>query len=109
MFCPTVRAVLAGSVQGVVVQARMRMSLVSYAFLEHIANCVISPLYLELRHHGRVLHVVVGAGLVQLVRRKAGAGRRRVRLNGVAFVEQALVVELFEQVPSSSRCTWSRR
>ncbi len=65
--------------------------------------------HLELRHDGRVLHVSVGAGLVQLVRRQARAGRRRIRLDGVAFVEQTLVVELLEQRPAALDVLRSRR
>ncbi len=53
----------------------------------------------ELRHDGRVLHVAVAARLVQLVRREARAGGRRVGLDGVALVEQPLVEELLEQPP----------
>ena len=53
----------------------------------------------ELPDDGRVLHVAVASGLVQLVRREAGSGGRRVGLDGVSLVEQALFVELLEQPP----------
>ena len=53
----------------------------------------------ELRRAGRVLHVAVAARLVQLVGREARSGGRRVGLDGVALVEQALVEELLQQPP----------
>ena len=46
-----------------------------------------------------VLHVAVAARQVQLMRTEACAGGRRVRLDGISFIQQALVVELLEQPP----------
>ena len=48
-----------------------------------------------------VLHVAVATRLVQLVRRESCSRSWGVWLNGVALVEQALVVELSEQPPKS--------
>ena len=53
----------------------------------------------ELRRAGRVLHVAVAAGLVQLVGRETRSRRRRIGLDGVALVEQPLVEELLEEPP----------
>ena len=53
----------------------------------------------ELRRAGGVLHVAVAARLVQFVGRKPRAGGRRVGLDGVTFVEQSLVEELFQKPP----------
>ena len=53
----------------------------------------------ELSHDGRILHVAVAARLVQLVRRKARTGGRRVGLDRIALVEEPLVEELLEQPP----------
>ena len=51
----------------------------------------------ELGRHRGVLHIAVAAGLVEFVRTEARSGGRRIGLDGVAFVEQALLVELSEQ------------
>ena len=53
----------------------------------------------ELRRACRILHVAVAARLVQLVRRKPRARRRRVGLDRIALIEQPLVEKLFEQPP----------
>ena len=53
----------------------------------------------ELRHDGGILHVAVAARLVQLVGREARSGGRRVGLDGVALVEQPLLVELLQKPP----------
>ena len=53
----------------------------------------------EVHRCSGILHVSIAAGLVQLVARKSRACSRRIGLNGVAFVEQALVVELLQQPP----------
>ena len=53
----------------------------------------------ELCRAGGIFHIAVTAGLVQFVRTQACAGSRRIGLNGIAFVEQPLVVEFFEQIP----------
>ena len=53
----------------------------------------------ELCSHCLVLHIAVTAGHVKLVRAESGAGSGRIGLNGVALIEQALVVELLEQIP----------
>ena len=49
--------------------------------------------------HRCVLHVAVAAGLVQLVAGKSRTCCRRIGLDGVALIEQPLVVELLEQPP----------
>ena len=56
-------------------------------------------LHPEQRRTRRVFHVAVAAGLVQLVARQSRTGSRRVRLYGVALVEQSLPVKLFQQPP----------
>ena len=48
---------------------------------------------------GGVLNVAVAAGLVQLVSRKTSTCTGRIGLDGVTFIEQALLVELFEHPP----------
>ena len=53
----------------------------------------------ELRCGGRVLHVAVAARLVQLVRTKPRACGGRVRLNGVALIEQTFLVKLGQEPP----------
>ena len=55
----------------------------------------------ELCCHRLVLDVAVAARQVQLVRAQAGAGSGRVGLDGVALVEQTLVVELLQQPPQA--------
>ena len=53
----------------------------------------------ELCGHRRVLHIAVATGLVQFVAGKARSGSRRVGLDGVALVEESLLIELLEQIP----------
>ena len=60
---------------------------------------VLLPHHLELHRAGGVLDVAVAAGLVELVRAQARAGGRAVRLDALALVEQALAVDVLEQVP----------
>ena len=55
----------------------------------------------ELCGHRLVLHVAVAARQVQLVRAQSGTGSGRVGLDGVALVEQTLVVQLLEQPPQA--------
>ena len=55
--------------------------------------------HFELRRAGGVLHIAVAPRLVQLVVREARPGRRRIGLDGVAFIEQPFVVELREHPP----------
>ena len=51
-------------------------------------------------HGGRgVAHILVAARLVQFVGAEAGAVRGRIRLNGVALIEETLVVNFLEKVP----------
>ena len=45
-------------------------------------------------------HILIAAGLIELVRRKSCSRFGRVGLNGVSFIDQILVVELFEQPPN---------
>ena len=56
-------------------------------------------LHLELCRTRRVLHIAIAAGLVQLVRAQTSTCSRRIRLNGIAFVEQLLLIELLQQPP----------
>ena len=53
----------------------------------------------ELDSHGRIRHVLVAAGLVQLVGAQARAVGRTVRLDRVALVEEPLVVDVAEEPP----------
>ena len=53
----------------------------------------------ELRHNGGVLHVPVCARLVQFVRTQPRPRHGAVRLDGVALVEHALLVQLCQQPP----------
>ncbi len=53
----------------------------------------------KLGHDGGVFHIAVAARLVQFVRTQPGSGGRRIGLDGVAFVQQPLVVNLFQQPP----------
>ena len=53
----------------------------------------------ELRRHGGVLHITVAAGLIEFVATESGTCGGRIGLNGVAFVEQPLFIELSEQPP----------
>ena len=62
---------------------------------------LVTTQHSELGRHGLVLDVAVAARQVQLVRAQAGAGSGRVGLDGVALVEQALVIELLEQPPQA--------
>jgi len=55
----------------------------------------------ELRRHRGVFHVTVASRLVQLMARQTGTGRRRIGLDGIAFVEQSLVIQLLQQPPQS--------
>ena len=52
-----------------------------------------------MRRAGRVLHIAVAARLIQFVRTQSRAGHRRVRLDGIALVEEAFLVQLLQQVP----------
>ena len=56
-------------------------------------------LYPELPHHGRVFHVAVASGLVQLVRAESRTGSGRIRLYGISFIKQSFLVELLQQPP----------
>ena len=60
---------------------------------------VLLPHHLELHGAGGVLDVAVAAGLVELVRAEARACGRGIRLDALALVEQALAVDVLEQVP----------
>ena len=54
---------------------------------------------LELHRSGGVAHILVAARLVELMRAEAGAVCRRIRLNGVALVEQPFVVNFLQEIP----------
>ena len=64
-----------------------------------VGPCLLRVNDLELCRNSGVFHVTVATRLIELVRAQTGTGGGRVRLNGVAFVEQSLVVELLEQPP----------
>ncbi len=64
--------------------------------LHHLVVVVLDG---ELGGYRLVLHIAVASRHVQLVAAQAGASGRRIGLNGVALVEQALVVELLEEPP----------
>ena len=53
----------------------------------------------ELCCHRGVLHVPVAAGLVEFVARQACSCGWRIRLDGVAFIEKVLLVELLQKPP----------
>ena len=54
---------------------------------------------LEERSYRSILHIAVAAWLIQFMARKTCSCTWRIRLNGVAFIEQTLVVKLTEQPP----------
>ena len=54
---------------------------------------------LKLRRHRRIFHIAIAPRLIQLVARQTRTSRRRIRLNGVAFIQQTLVVKLLQQPP----------
>ena len=56
-------------------------------------------LHLKHGHDGCIAHIFVGTGHIQFVRTQARAGLGRIRLNGVALVQQPFVVQLFKQTP----------
>ena len=53
----------------------------------------------ELGRNRSVFHITITTWLVQLMARQSRAGSWRVRLNGITFIEQALVVELLQKPP----------
>ena len=55
----------------------------------------------ELGCGGEVLHVTITTRLIELVRAKTRTCTRRIRLDGIALIEQTLVVELLEEPPKS--------
>ena len=71
---------------------------------QEIGFAPLCPLCLRLRDEelcgdGGVLHILVAAGLVELVRAEARTVRGRIGLDGISLIEQALVVELLQQPP----------
>ena len=54
---------------------------------------------MELGHNGRVFHIAVGAGLVELMRAQSCPRHGAVGLNGVSLVQHALLVQLRQQPP----------
>ena len=62
-----------------------------------LRNAVLD--YLELHGGGGVAYILVAAGLVELMGAEAGAVCGRIRLDGVALVQEALVINLLEEVP----------
>ena len=80
----------------------IKLLVVGVGFRQNILNkFVFSVSNLELCGAGGVLHVAVATRLVQLVSRKACSRSGRVRLNGVALVEQPFVIDGFKQIPKS--------
>ena len=55
--------------------------------------------YPELSRNSSILHVPIATRLVELVRGQTCSCCWRIRLNGVALVEQVLVVELLKEIP----------
>ena len=53
----------------------------------------------ELSRNRSILYITITAWLVQLMTRQSRTGSRRVRLNGITFIEQTLVVELLQKPP----------
>ena len=49
--------------------------------------------------YGRILHVAVTSGLIQLVRTQSGTCCGGVRLYSITFIEQSFVVQLLQQPP----------
>ena len=64
---------------------------------QRLADAVLDDL--ELNGGRGIGHIPVTAGLVQFVRTETRAVGRRIRLDGVALVEQPLVVNLLQQIP----------
>ena len=60
---------------------------------------IIAQLYLKQSRAGSILYVTIATWLIQLVRRKTCTSSGTIRLNGVALIEQTLVVELLQQIP----------
>ena len=60
---------------------------------------IASVFKMEFGRAGEVLHVSVTTGLVEFVRGKACSRRRRVRLDGITFVQIAFFVEFLKQIP----------
>ena len=53
----------------------------------------------ELSRTGRVLHVAIATRLVQLMGTQTRTRRRRIGLDRITFIEQALLVEFLQQIP----------
>ena len=72
---------------------------------EDISRCILiiqsarSFFEEELRCHRRVFHIAITTRLVQLMRGKTCTRCWRIRLNRVALIKQALVVELLQEIP----------
>ena len=61
----------------------------------------LTPLFLRFSHlkeccSSGVFHVAIASWLIQLVRRQSCSCSRRIWLYGISFVEQPLVIELFQ-------------
>ncbi len=54
---------------------------------------------LELGRARGVLYIAIASGLVKLVRAKASTGGRRIRLYGIALIEQVLAIKLRKEPP----------
>ncbi len=67
--------------------------------VKRIGQCLIKFLNLELGGAGGVFYITVATGLVQLMRRQARTRSRRIGLNGIAFIEVAVLVQTLEQIP----------
>ena len=55
----------------------------------------------KLSNDRRILHILVGPGLIELMRTQSGSRCRAVRLNGIAFVQQIFLVQLLQQPPDT--------
>ena len=53
----------------------------------------------ELSRTGRILHVAITTRLVQLMGTQTRTSRRRIGLDRITFIEQALLIELFQEIP----------
>ena len=64
-------------------------------------QCFGSIHHLKLRSDSGIFHITICTRLIEFVTRKSSSSSRAIRLNGITFVEQTLLIELFEQPPES--------
>ena len=65
--------------------------------VEHLTLFILYDLELHCRRS--VANFLVAPRLIQLMRTKSGAIRRRVRLYGIALVEQSFLINIFQKIP----------